>query len=439
MTRRPPLSLTVALMVALVPLRSHGAEGLHAHVTTAKLPTAGVLAQAAAGGFGAVIDSRRTGAPGRTVLAVTPGGPASRMGLRPGDMIVSINGSRLEAPDNAASLLRSASAAPAPGFSVGVLRDGHPLTLSLSSGETTGAGPQNAVTDCGYVSGDGAPPRNTQGIYPVEIMNIDGASTPALFSLDRHQVDAGRRVLVVRELVDDHRFTPLPLKERKRLLDHDRASAYKVLIVDVEPDTRHDVGARLKDPHPGLGAVRQGTYWEPVVWQRKPAPCSVTKRHTTPAAVPDRTVTSCAYLTAHGVPADHAPRAFPVTITMVDGLENLPGRAGPSAIEGAARAGLAATGGSRYHRLAPGPHTFTVRVRADQLDVSRADRQRIAHHQASAIAARADHTLTVDAKPGKAYWIGGRLQDVPIDEGTLRSGSWWEPVLVEKPGSIKCP
>ena len=438
MTRHIPLPVLLALGAALVPTRSPAADARHATTVITPLPVAVSLAQAGSGEFGAVIDSRRTGVAGRTVLAVTPGETAARMGLLPGDVIVSINGARLDASDNVSSELRSASTASSTRLSVGVLRDGRPLTLSVSRDQLTFAPAANAVAGCGYLSGDGASPRNTQGIYPVEVLNIDGTSTPAMSSPHRHRVDAGRRVLILRELVDDHRFTPLPLKERRRLLTHDRASAYKVLIVDVDPDTRYDIGARLKDPHPGIGSIRDSTYWEPVIWQRTPSPCTTTQKRTTPIPVPTTASATCAYVTAHGVPADRAQRVFPVAIAAIDGLENFRSVADPNSPSGS-RAGLSPTGGSRYHRIAPGRHTLTVRARADLLDLPSADKRLIEHHQRSAIATRADHSLAFNADPSRGYWIGGRLRNVPINRDTVRTGSWWEPVLIEKPEDITCP
>ena len=438
MTRHVPLPVLLALSAALVPTRSPAADARHATAVVAHLPVAVSLAQASSGEFGAVIDSRRTGVAGRTVLAVTPGETAARMGLLPGDVIVSINGDRLDATDNVSSKLRSASTAAGTHLSVGVLRDGRPLTLSVSRDQLTAAPDVNAVAGCGYLSGDGASPRNTQGIYPVEILNIDGTSTPAMSSPHRHRIDAGRRVLILRELVDDHRFTPLPLKERRRLLAHDRASAYKVLIVDVDPDTRYDIGARLKDPRPGIGSIRNNTYWEPVVWRRTPSPCATTQKRAAPVPASAAASATCAYVTAYGVPADRAQRVFPVAITAIDGLENF--RAvGDLGSPSGSRAGLSPTGGSRYHRLAPGRHTLTVRARADVLDLPSADKRLIEHHQRSAIAARADHSLTFDADPSRGYWIGGRLRDEPINRDTVRTSAWWEPVLIEKPEAISCP
>ena len=51
------------------------------------------------------------------------------------------------------------------------------------------------------------------------------------------------------------------------------ARRYKVLILDVEPNTRYEIGARLLSGPPSLEAIRDNSYWEPVVWRQTAEAC----------------------------------------------------------------------------------------------------------------------------------------------------------------------
>jgi len=66
---------------------------------------------------------------GAFIATVRNGGPAARAGLQPGDIVVSLNGERVETFDD---LTRSiASAAPGTTVQLGVLRNGHVLQLAI--------------------------------------------------------------------------------------------------------------------------------------------------------------------------------------------------------------------------------------------------------------------------------------------------------------------
>src|SRR5690606_27233306 len=137
----------------------------------------------------------------------------------------------------------------------------------------------------------------------------------------------------------------------------------------------------------------------------------------------DAVARGCGFVTTQGTLAGAGQRTFPVRITRIDGLENFSGRLNES---GVGRAGLAPTGGSRRHQLQAGRHAFVLRAMVEQFDMPSADKRLIRHHRDSAIGARADNTLAIDIEPGHGYWIGGRLLDVPIDQDSVRDGSWWE-------------
>lgn len=235
-------------------------------------PSIPLFAQSAIQDFGAVIDIRRIGADGATVLAVSPGGAAERMGLRHGDRILSINGQPISSTHPPATALRSAMSGSDHAMQLEVRRDGEILTLKGGPDVAHTRSISTEPKGCGYVSVSGAHPRATRRIFPSEITRIDGKSTP-LFTVGRYRVDAGRRVLIVDERIDDHRFSSFGLQERQRQNSRQGARRYKVLIVDVAPDTRYDIGAQLMEIPPDVRAIRDNTYWEPVVWRSATETC----------------------------------------------------------------------------------------------------------------------------------------------------------------------
>ncbi len=272
--------LTIAACTVGIPGNAHCASPSTASPLPAAAHLFPLIAQMGIREFGAIIDTRRPGTHGHTVLAVTPGSVAERMELRPGDIIVSVNNQSLVDVSRPSALLRAATQEDASWPTLKILRDDKPLTLSMPADD-----PDKKAVDmhdatvedvgCGYISVAGAPPRNTQNVYPVEILNIDGNSTPASIKPNRHRMGAGRHVLIVRELIDDHRFTPLTLKERQRQLNQPlgRSQAYKIMIMDVAPNTRYEIGAKLLTTSPNFLEVRRNEYWEPVVWKEVREAC----------------------------------------------------------------------------------------------------------------------------------------------------------------------
>lgn len=258
---RIPSRLAMALLLATTSLPALAAT------IPAALPAA--LAAAARSGLsdlGVVVDVRRVGVDGLLVLAVTPGGPGERMGLRPGDRIVAANGRRLAEGGRPSEALAAALAEPGRRLRLEIVRDGRPLVLEGDAGATADARP-----GCGYVRTDGPHPRSRENVFPVYVVGIDGE--PALpLDASHHRLDAGPHVLVVRERVDDDRFTPLGLDERARQRARHGTRLDKVLIVDVEPDTTYAIGAKTSRPIP-VRAIADNSYWEPVVWRTAPERC----------------------------------------------------------------------------------------------------------------------------------------------------------------------
>lgn len=252
-------TLTLAMLLALgITALAHAAPASEDATTPARWE------------IGAVLDVRAPSDDGLAVLAITPGGAAERLGLRTGDRLVAINGTRFDSAAEPAASLRQSLAAADGALQVDVLRDGQALQVSgQADAVPTAAG---GAAGCGYVSTVGVPPRVSEKVHPAEITRIDGRSTP-LFDVNRHRVEAGRHVLTVRELIDDHVFNSTQLTQRSLMKRRELARAYKALVVDVPANTLLRVGARWIPEKRENQDFRDNAYWEPVVWEAVPQSC----------------------------------------------------------------------------------------------------------------------------------------------------------------------
>ena len=237
---------------------------------------AGALQAAAAGQaryeLGAVVDVRQASANGVTILAITPGGAADRLGLQAGDKLRAINGRRLDNTSKPSSTLESALQEGNGALRVEAVRNGKTLALSGRADAAVPA-PQKGERSCGYVSAwAGVVPRS-KGIFQAEITQIDGNSTPLLQPTNRHRVKTGKHVLVVREFIDPVRLSSAQLQQIAKMKKFAMARAYKSLVIDVEPGISYRIGARLLKDKLDAQSIRDNAYWEPVVWAKVPETC----------------------------------------------------------------------------------------------------------------------------------------------------------------------
>lgn len=229
------------------------------------------VADGAAVSLGAVIDFRRPGVEGVTVLAITPGGLGERLGLRPGDRVLAVNGRSLTQTNRPSSILASAVSEGGDTLHLEVVRDGKPRRLSHAI--ASARAPDHAIAQgCGHVTTQGAHPRARQDVFPLTIVSVDGNSKlpePGGY----HRVAPGRHVLVVQEHIDPHRFSAYGLQERERQRARHGRRLDKVLIVDVQPGMTYAVGARQSARPIDIDRIRDNSYWEPVVWRSYAKPC----------------------------------------------------------------------------------------------------------------------------------------------------------------------
>ena len=258
--------LSILVAAALLQAAQAAAGPVTDAIPVMQAGTAGGQARYA---LGAVVDSRNPSAEGLVVLAVTPDAAADRIGLHVGDRLLAINGRRLDDAPRPSATLDGALQEGNGALRLEVMRDGRKLLLSGRADMIAAGG---AAQACGYVSDQqGVVPRS-QDIFDVEITQIEGRSTP-LQASSRHRVAAGKRVLVVRELVPWNYLNSSQLQQIRKMKKFAFARAYKSLVVEVQPGTSHRIGARLIREKLDTKGIRDNAYWEPVVWSTAPESC----------------------------------------------------------------------------------------------------------------------------------------------------------------------
>lgn len=231
---------------------------------------------------------------GLRVLGTSPGSTAERLGLRPGDVLVGVNGTSLRnlGPDGegralAASTLKSAvdrlpDATP---LQLDVEREGNllalnapvhsvllpALSLEIGSTEMAAAAPATAdpppaaaATGCGRISTfDVSPPSDQQ--YHAKIISLDG-TTPGPSGHETYRVSAGEHHLVVSEDIPTNFMGAGPIATWRS-----RNHQYKPLTVVVKPGTTAMIAAQLHTDR--VSEISHGGYWDPVVWREVPEDC----------------------------------------------------------------------------------------------------------------------------------------------------------------------
>lgn len=248
-----------------------------------------------AGGLGLLVDSSSAAAAsnGLHVLGATPGGSASRMGLRAGDVIVAVNGVGLVGLG--ADSAGRARAAERLREQVGNLEDGAPLNfrivrdgnessvsgvmvsawvpalhltvgdgVALASARDTARKPASAAQGCGRVNIFDVAPRQ-RDLHAAVLISIDGERSP-FEGQTTFRLSAGRHELKVAERIDS-RY----LSFNDRLRNSDPDSRYKTLSIEVAPNTTYQLAARLNENK--RNAWRDGAYWDPVIWSETAETC----------------------------------------------------------------------------------------------------------------------------------------------------------------------
>jgi hypothetical protein len=241
--------------------------------------------------LGILVDSASgaRAADGLHVIGTTPGGNAERIGLRSGDVLLSVNGVSLVALGGAAGegaraarVLKEQVDASASSAAIrfSVLRDGRTIeksgTLTVTDvpavrlhigvgvGEASAADGADVSSSvgCGRVSIRDLAPRNEQ-LHAAAVTRIDGKS-PGVSGQDTFRLSPGEHELEVGERIES-RY--LGFNERMR----SAGQVYKRLKIVVEPDRTYFIAARIDTTQ--RNSWKDGAYWEPVVWKTASESC----------------------------------------------------------------------------------------------------------------------------------------------------------------------
>lgn len=239
--------------------------------------------------LGVVINSNDSDDAGLTVMAVTPGGAAARMGVHSGDRLTAVNGEALtDLGRDAGNLPRAVAVMRAEiakvddggNITLTVDRDGRriafegrlqrlrlpPVQLSVGDGvQVASNSPANTMPEagCGRINEFDIAPRQKQ-LHRAQLIFIDGKS-PGPSGSPSFRLSTGRHTLTVSEQIED-RY--LSFNNRFRNSGTDR---YKTIDVDVKPNTTYYLAARLNLDK--VGQWRDGAYWNPALWLEKTEGC----------------------------------------------------------------------------------------------------------------------------------------------------------------------
>lgn len=243
--------------------------------------------------FGAILDVRhRPGQDlGLAVLGVTPGGSAAALGLQPGDRLLSVNevslqglGADAEGRSLAASRLRDELLRSPDAVDLRIARGGGEQHLrgavrvvelpayrlelgaalanaSLAAGGSEGDG----VSSCGRISVFDIAPRGQQ-LYKAVLIAVDG-ELPGPANSEVYRLSPGVHQLTVAEAIDPRQFGDLQRYQR----DRSARDRYKTLEVNVQPGITYRLAARFHLEE--RNSIRDGAYWEPVIWKETPESC----------------------------------------------------------------------------------------------------------------------------------------------------------------------
>lgn len=270
----------------LVRLATSGALG--AHPEQAALDIA-VPAQRSVN-LGLLVDatSAANARDGLRVLGTAPDSTAERLGVRPGDVIVAVNGHSLRelGADGdgralaAATLKSSIDVLPAEAaVQLDVRRGGTQLALNgplqsvqlpalhvvlgtmATAAADTGQTPANG---CGRISLQDLAPRQQQ-LFGAAIELVDG-TTPGPTGARNYRVAAGTHELLVREQIPTRRLVGV-----SELAALNFRSKPKPLTITVKPNTTVMIAAHFNERR--TNEFNTGGYWDPVVWKEVPETC----------------------------------------------------------------------------------------------------------------------------------------------------------------------
>jgi hypothetical protein len=136
------------------------------------------------------------------------------------------------------------------------------ILFALLAGSMAGAA---QASSCARVSTFDSAPRSQQ-LFPAVLIAVDG-ELPGPTGAESWRITPGRHVLKVAEAIEPNRFTAPQNRER----DGRNSDRYKTLEIDAQPGVTYRLAARFH--HDRRHPMREGKYWEPVIWKESPESC----------------------------------------------------------------------------------------------------------------------------------------------------------------------
>lgn len=169
-------------------------------------------------------------------------------------------------------LAMGASASPQTGQSPQAAKSIAPSTVPSAAQPPAPAVAADPASACGYVTNRQGETPASQDIFPVDITQIDGRSTP-LQPENRFRTKPGTRVLTVTDAIPPNYLPAAAIAQIEKMKRQKEQRAYKKLEVEVQPGVIYAVGARLLRDRLDVDSIHNNVYWEPVVWDQRAQPC----------------------------------------------------------------------------------------------------------------------------------------------------------------------
>lgn len=222
---------------------------------------------------------------GYKVLSTRPSSLADELGLRPGDIITSVNGVKVNKQNRMAAFSELENTTPGEFLGFRVIKNGkstmlramvngkYSPSIKVEIGEppiltNSSSQPYNVDdTSCGSISTFFTPPE-TERLYPAIIEDIDDLSDdegPQQFNkaVSGTKLKPGKYKVYLHESITDRSFT-------RR---HGGMRSAKAVELEVKPNIRYHLGAQFI--YDKALKERTAEYWEPVVWKETELKCEL--------------------------------------------------------------------------------------------------------------------------------------------------------------------
>ena len=122
-----------------------------------------------------------------------------------------------------------------------------------------------SADSCARISTFDSAPRSQQ-LFPAVLIAVDG-KLPGPIGVESWRITPGKHVLKVAEAIEPNRFTFTQNRDR----DGRNTDRYKTLEIDAQPGITYRLAVRFYPDR--RNPMREGRYWEPVIWKESPEPC----------------------------------------------------------------------------------------------------------------------------------------------------------------------